>query len=117
MKSYLELVQETLVPPTKVYYDKDGNYAGSQVDIYPAIRLFTRCYALFYCVKWVSWPLWAPFGYWIARWWCNKYDASRMKEDPKGWPDRKQKIILKYKLCMYLWISFMTYGYLTDWGM
>lgn len=116
MKSYLELVQETLVAPTKVYLDKDGNFAGQQTDIYPAMRLVIRTLAWAYCIKWITWVLWAPFGYWVVRWWCDRNDRVRMKADPVGWPERKKKLLLEFKLWMYLWIGFIIYGYLTDWG-
>ena len=116
MDNFLNLVQQTLIPPTKVYYDKEGNYAGSQIDIYPSLRLFSKTYAWVYAIKLWTWPLWGPFGYWIVRWWVNKYDKELMMRNPTGWPERKRKLLLKYKLLMYLWISFMTYGYLTDWG-
>lgn len=116
MKSYLELIQQTLLPPTKVYQDNEGNYAGSQVDIYPAIRLFSRAYGFVIFIKWITWSIWAPFGYWIVKWWIKKNDVEMSRADPSGWPERKRKMLLKYKLLMYLWISYMTYGYLNDWS-
>lgn len=116
MSSYLDLVKETIVPPTKVYFDEKGEYRGSQVDIYPAMRLLIRSVAWVYFIKWFTWPLWGAFGYWVVKWWCKKNDKAMKAEDPTGWPHRRRKLLLEFKLWMYLWIGYMTYGFLTDWG-
>lgn len=116
MRPFTDLVHDALFPHTRIYQDAEGNYAGSSTDITPFLLLIGRIWGILLFAFYVLTPLLAPVYYWFASWFCNKYDAYFMKEDPKGWPEDKKHILKNFRNIFWGWIIFMAIGFLTNWG-
>lgn len=111
----MSLIQGTLIPPTRVYRDSQGNFAGTSTDITPAMILLCRIWGYLYLLRIILIPLLAPVYLIFVKWYSVKFDKVNMKEDPKGWPIRKKKMLRKYTSIFILWCFWMLYGYLNDW--
>ena len=116
MRSWMSLIQGTLIPPTRVYRDSQGNFAGTSTDITPAMILLCRVWGFLIFLRLVLAPILAPVYLLFVHWYCKKFDTANTKEDPKGWPIRKKKMINKYTWVFVLWCGWIAYGYWTDWG-
>ena len=116
MRSWMSLIQGTLIPPTRVYRDSQGNFAGSSRNITPAMILLCRVWGLLLFLRLILAPILAPIYLIFVHWYCKKFDAQNTREDPKGWPIRKKKMINRYTWVFVLWCGWITYGYLNDWG-
>lgn len=116
MRSWSSLITGTLIPPTRVYRDANGNFAGTSTNITSAMLLFGRIAAWLYFLKLILFPILAPFYLLAVNWYCKKFDAVNLKDDPKGWPIKKKKLLRKYTSYFIIWCAWMLYGYLHDWG-
>lgn len=116
MKPFTDLVHDAMFPSTRIYRDAEGNYAGSSTDITPIILLIARCWGLAIFLFYILTPLLAPVYYGFAHWFCHKYDAYFMKEDPKGWPMDKARILKDFRNIFWGWIIFMGVGLATNFG-
>ena len=115
MRSWMSLIQGTLIPSTRVYRDSQGNFAGTSTDITPAMILLYRVWGFLIFLRLVLAPILAPVYLIFVHWYCKKFDKENSKEDPKGWPIRKKKMINKYTWIFVLWCGWIAYGYWTDW--
>ena len=115
MRSWMSLIQGTLIPPTRVYRDSQGNFAGTSTDITPAMILLCRVWGFLIFLRLVLAPILAPLYLLFVKWYCVKYDRINTKEDPKGWPIRKKKMLRKYTSIFIIWCTWILYGYLNNW--
>ena len=110
----MSLIQGTLIPPTRVYRVSQGNFAGTSTDITPAMILMYRIWGFLLFLRLVLTPILVPVYLLFVHWYCKKFDKENSKEDPKGWPIRKKKMINKYTWVFVLWCGWIAYVYWTD---
>lgn len=112
MKSFTTLVQEAWNPPRRVYYDNQGNYRGSSVDISPIITfvgwIYARLYLAYICLT----PLLAPLYMWAAFAFTESRDAEFSKKFPKEWAKYKYRIRLKYTIIFWGWVAYWAYYFI-----
>lgn len=106
----MSLINGTLIPPTKIYRDKNGNIIGTSTDITPSMMLFAKAYAYLYYFHIILIPFLAPIYFLAVRWYCNRFDAINMAENPTDWPTKKQRIKNRYTSILIIWIVYMAYG-------
>lgn len=116
MKSFSSLVHGALFPSTRVYHDANGNFRGTSTDVTPWMLLLGRVWGFAVWLYIILTPLLAPVYFIFANWFCRKYDAEFMKEDPEGWPKEKKQILKNHRNILIGWIIFMVWGYCVDWG-
>ena len=116
MKSFSTLLHNALFPSTRVYHDQNGNFRGTSTDITPWLVLLGRIWGGALWLYLILTPLLAPVYFMFAQWYCKKYDAENMAEDPKGWPQEKRQILKNHRNILIGWIMFMLLGWFTDWG-
>ena len=92
MKSFSTLLHNALFPSTRVYHDQNGSFRGTSTDITPWLVLLGRIWGGTLWLYLILTPLLAPVYFMFAQWYCKKYDAENMAEDPKGWPQEKRQI-------------------------
>jgi len=116
MRSFSSLVHGALFPSTRIYHDANGNYRGMSTDVTSWLHLLGRVWGFLIWLYIILLPLLAPVYFMFANWFCRKYDAEFMKEDPKGWPQDKKRILKNHRNILIGWIIFMVWGYCVDWG-
>ncbi len=116
MKSFSSLVHGALFPSTRVYHDANGNYKGYSTDITPILLIIGRVRGILLWLYVILTPLLAPVYFIVAHWFCRKYDADFMREDPDGWQRDKHQILRNHRNILIGWIIFMIWGYCVDWG-
>lgn len=116
MRSFSSLVHGALFPSTRVNHDANGNFRGSSTDVTPWMLLLGRVWGFALWLYIILTPLLAPVYFIFSHWFCRKYDAEFMKEDPKGWPAEKKQILKNHRNILIGWIIFMVWGYCSDWG-
>lgn len=116
MKSFSSLVHGALFPSTRIYHDASGNYLGSSTNVTPWILLIGRAWGFTLWLYIILTPLLAPVYFIFAHWFCRKFDVEFSREDPKGWPAEKKKILKNHRNILIGWIIFMVWGYCVDWG-
>lgn len=116
MKSLSTLFHDALFSNTRVYKDSAGNFLGTSTDVTPWYLLIGRLRGIMLWLYIILTPLLGPVYFVFAHWYCRRYDAENMAEDPKGWPEEKRQILKNHRNILIGWIIFMVWGYCVDWG-
>lgn len=116
MRSFGSLFNDALYPRTRVYHDANGRFKGTSTDITPWYLLIGRLWGITLWLYIILLPLLAPVYFAFAHWYCRRYDAENLAEDPKGWPQKKKQILKNHRNILIGWIMFMLLGWFTDWG-
>lgn len=116
MRSLGSLFHEALFPKTRVYQDASGNFRGTSTDVTPWYLLIGRLWGVMLWLYIILTPLLGPVYFLFAHWYCRRYDAENMAEDPEGWPTEKKQILRNHRNILIGWIMFMVWGYCVDWG-
>lgn len=116
MRSLGSLFNDALYPGTRVYHDANGRFKGTSTDITPWYLLIGHLWGITLWLYIILLPLLAPVYFAFAHWYCRRYDAENMEEDPKGWPQEKKQILKNHSNILIGWIMFMLLGWFTNWG-
>ena len=116
MKNLGSLFHNALYSKTRIYHDANGNISGTSTDITPWYILVGRLWGGMLWLYIILTPLLAPVYYAFAHWYCRKFEAENMAEDPQNWPRDKKQILKNHRNILLGWIIFMLYGWLTNWG-
>lgn len=116
MKSLGSLFHDALFPRTRIYHDANGNFSGSSTDVTPWYLLIGRLWGKLVWLYMILTPLLAPVYFLFAHWYCRRFDAENMAEDPKGWPEDKRQILKNHRNILIGWIMFILLGWFTNWG-
>lgn len=116
MKSLGSLFHDALFPRTRIYHDANGNFSGSSTDVTPWYLLIGRLWGKLIWLYIILTPLLAPVYFLFAHWYCRRFDAENMAEDPKGWPEDKRQILKNHRNILIGWIMFILLGWFTNWG-
>lgn len=116
MRSLGSLFHGALFPGTRVYHDANGKFRGTSTDVTPWYFLIGRLWGYGLWLYLILLPLLAPIYFIFANWYCRRYDAENMAEDPKGWPKEKKHILKNHRNILIGWIMFMLLGWITEWG-
>lgn len=116
MKPFSDLVHDALFAHTRYFYDEDGNYVGESVDVTPWMILIGRIWGWTLLIKIILTPVLAPAYYAFVSWFCNRFNKPLLKQYPKEWPSYRDKLLRKYRWVFWMWIFFIGYGFLHNWG-
>lgn len=116
MRSLESLFHDALFPKTRVYQDASGNFRGTSTDVTPWYLLIGHLWGGMLWLYIILTPLLGPVYFLFAHWYCRRYDAENMAEDPKGWPIEKRQILRNHRNILIGWIMFMLLGWFTNWG-
>lgn len=116
MRSFNSLFHNALYPKTRVYQDANGNFSGTSTDVTPWYLLIGRLWGGMLWLYLILTPLLAPVYFAFAHWYCRRFDAENMEDDPKGWPNEKRLILKNHRNILIGWIMFMLLGWVTNWG-
>lgn len=116
MRSLSSLFHDALFAKTRVYNDSSGNFRGTSTDVTPWYILIGRLWGGMLWLYIILTPLLGPVYFLFAHWYCRKYDAENMADDPKGWPLEKKQILKNHRNILIGWVIFMVLGYCADWG-
>lgn len=116
MRSIGSLFHDAIYSRTRAYYDANGNFSGTSADITPWYLLIGRLWGYSLWLYIILLPLLAPVYFAFAHWYCRKYDAENMVEDPKGWPQERRQILKNHRNILIGWIMFILLGWFTNWG-
>lgn len=116
MRTLSSLFHGALFPKTRVYQDSRGNYSGMSTDVTPWYLLIGRLWGGMLWLYIILMPLLGPVYYLFAHWYCRRYDAENMAENPEGWPQEKRQILKNHRNILIGWIMFILLGWFTNWG-
>lgn len=84
MRSLGSLFHGALFSGTRVYHAANGKFIGTSTDVTPWYLLIGRLWGYGLWLYLILLPLLAPIYFISANWYCRRYDAENMVEDPKG---------------------------------